>query len=235
MRIVALATWGVPDLYNALLHFEAAAIPVHAVVCAKSRQDFSELSVQRGGVHFKPKTVHDLGGAPVPFYFVESHNESRCHRLLAELQADVLINLGTPNILKEKTLAIPSVGVVNCHPGLLPQYRGCTCVEWSIYNGDPVGATCHFMTEGIDDGPIIAFAVMPVEAGTEYAKIRADMVDHQVRTLISGLRRIAEEGLTKDKLPQQGEGSYYGVIPDELMPEVIEKTRTGDYSCAPPR
>jgi len=229
MKIVAFGAWGVHDLYNALYQFGLAGIRVDAVVCAKAKQVLSDLTLQRAGNRFVPRAVEDLGGAFVPFYFVKNHNDHHCHELLEMLQPDLVINLGTPNILRTEALNLPRVGVLNCHPGWLPDYRGCTCVEWAIYNGDPVAATCHFMTEGIDEGPIIVQRVMPVVPGTEYAQIRAEMVDHQAKTMIEGIQRIAAEGLSKASLPSQGEGRYYRVIPDELMSEIKEKTRNGGY------
>lgn len=44
---------------------------------------------------------------------------------------------------------------MNCHPGLLPKFRECTCVEWAVYLDEEVGNTVHFMNEKIDEGPII--------------------------------------------------------------------------------
>jgi methionyl-tRNA formyltransferase len=230
LKIVALGAWGVPDLYNSLAMIQDAGIEIAAVICARLKEDLVQITAERAGEHFTPKAIDDLTGPAVPFYFVDRHGDARCLALLADLAPDLLLNLGTPSILKADILGLPSIGVLNCHPGLLPHYRGCTCVEWAIFNGDPVAATCHFMTEGIDEGPIICAEIMPVASRTPYAKIRADMVGHQCRTMIKGIQRIAAENITFDDLVPQVEGTYYGVIPDEHMGEVKAKTQRGDYS-----
>uniref|UniRef100_A0A1B0C1R6 Formyl transferase N-terminal domain-containing protein n=1 Tax=Glossina palpalis gambiensis TaxID=67801 RepID=A0A1B0C1R6_9MUSC len=54
-------------------------------------------------------------------------------------------------------LSIPKFGAFNLHGSLLPKYRGCCPLNWSIINGeDQTGVTLHRMTEKIDHGPIIA-------------------------------------------------------------------------------
>ena len=58
---------------------------------------------------------------------------------------DLLVNAGTPRILKSNLLKAPSIGVINCHPGILPDFRGCTCVEWAIYLDQPIGNTVHLI------------------------------------------------------------------------------------------
>ena len=44
---------------------------------------------------------------------------------------------------------------LNVHPGLLPFYRGQNPVQWSVRDLAPLGATVHFIDEGIDTGPIL--------------------------------------------------------------------------------
>ena len=44
---------------------------------------------------------------------------------------------------------------INCHKGLLPEYRGSSVGIWAILTNGKLGATVHYMDEGIDTGPII--------------------------------------------------------------------------------
>ncbi len=53
--------------------------------------------------------------------------------------------------------------IINVHPSLLPAFPGATPVVDSLAYGVKVtGVTIHFVDEGIDSGPIIAQAVVPV-------------------------------------------------------------------------
>ena len=73
---------------------------------------------------------------------------------LAKAVPDYIINGGC-GILKRETLDMARVGWLNVHPGLLPEFRGLDPVLWSLFHKKPVGATLHFLSEAIDEGPIL--------------------------------------------------------------------------------
>ena len=79
--------------------------------------------------------------------FVSNHNNSSLVKLVKSKKIDLLISCSSPRIIKDELLSAPKIGILNCHPGLLPYYRGCNCVEWALYNNDKVGNTCHLMTK----------------------------------------------------------------------------------------
>ena len=91
----------------------------------------------------------------IPFYFVNSHNSKQTLNLIKKLNIKCLFACGTPRRLSKKVINSTKYGIINCHPGYLPSYRGCTNVEWAIYNNDKVGNSVHFLDEGYDTGPII--------------------------------------------------------------------------------
>ena len=47
--------------------------------------------------------------------------------------------------------------ILNCHPGILPYYKGCNSPEWAFLNKDNIGATVHLMNERYIDGGKIIF------------------------------------------------------------------------------
>ena len=78
------------------------------------------------------------------------------------LKSDLFIVFGSSYIkgwlarflIKKKTL--------NLHMGISPYYRGSACNFWALYDKNPqfVGATIHYLSEGLDDGDIL-FHVLP--------------------------------------------------------------------------
>jgi methionyl-tRNA formyltransferase len=82
-------------------------------------------------------------------YVVDDVNGHECERLLREIRPYVIV-LGGSRIIRKHIIGIPSIGVLNAHPGLLPGYRGVDVIPWAIYYGDPVGVTVHFVDEGVD-------------------------------------------------------------------------------------
>lgn len=56
--------------------------------------------------------------------------------------------------------------MLNIHPSLLPRYPGLDTHARALEAGDPeAGCTVHLVTEGVDEGPILAQARVPVLPG----------------------------------------------------------------------
>jgi phosphoribosylglycinamide formyltransferase-1 len=56
--------------------------------------------------------------------------------------------------------------ILNIHPSLLPAFPGLDAQHQAWAHGVKVsGATVHFVTAGLDDGPIVLQAAVPVEEG----------------------------------------------------------------------
>lgn len=64
-------------------------------------------------------------------------------------------------ILDETQINEHAVGVVNCHPALLPFGRGAMPNVWSIVDKEPAGVTLHWIDAGVDTGDVIAQMSVP--------------------------------------------------------------------------
>ena len=173
------------------------------------------------------RDLTDVHVGDIPCYFVKDHNAEPSVRLARNLGVDYFLNAGTPRILKADFLNI-SKGVINAHPGLLPKYRGCTCVEWSIYNNDPVGASAHFMTTDIDAGPLIYGESMQVKPGESYETIRTRMIGHQVHVLVKALGILSNPPASG--FPDSEDGNYFRPIPEAALLEVKSRLLRGEYA-----
>jgi len=95
--------------------------------------------------------------------------------LLKKLRPDYIIGVHFPYIIPKNVLGIPLHGVLNLHPAYLPYNRGWNTPTWAIWEGDPYGATLHFMDEGMDTGDIILqkkIKILPdYTADTLYARV----------------------------------------------------------------
>lgn len=167
-------------------------------------------------------TFSDFETLQIPFYFVKNHNSQECLNLLQTLSIEVLGSCGTPRKLSSQALSCPRLGVVNCHPGKLPEYRGSSSVEWALTNGHPVYSTAHFMTEDYDAGPVISELRLNTE-GLTYSEIRLQMIEQQAKHLAQALHQV----LKADKLPSayaaQPQGKTWGVFPEERTSELLNR------------
>jgi folate-dependent phosphoribosylglycinamide formyltransferase PurN len=85
---------------------------------------------------------------------------------MAALQPDVVFVFGT-GILKAQVLSAFAGRMINIHLGLSPYYRGAGTNFWPLVNREPeyVGATIHYLDDGIDRGPILAHARPAIASG----------------------------------------------------------------------
>jgi methionyl-tRNA formyltransferase len=160
---------------------------------------------------------------------VESHNDAGTASLIRHLGTKLLVNGGSPRILKSAILEAPTIGALNVHPGLLPQFRGATCVEWAIYLDEPIGNTVHFMTQGIDEGPIVAQEQIPVKTGDSYIDVRVAIYLGGFDLLGRAARQVIVEDIRPEKLSRQGEGRYFRPIDQDKMADVLRKLLHGQY------
>ena len=90
---------------------------------------------------------------------------------LASLDPEVIIVAAYGRILPIEVLEVPSRGVLNLHPSLLPKYRGASPVAAVLLEGDSVaGITVMLMDHGMDTGGIVAqrqTLVLPKETAEE--------------------------------------------------------------------
>ena len=79
---------------------------------------------------------------------------------------DVVVTL-FHQIVRRRLIDIPRLGVVNLHPGLLPDYRGIQPYFWELCEGAPrAGATLHLIEdESIDSGAILGHTSYAVQPG----------------------------------------------------------------------
>ena len=88
--------------------------------------------------------------------------------------------------------------IMNIHPSLLPSFPGLHAQRQALHHGVKVaGCTVHFVTEGMDTGPIILQQTVPVEEGdTEedlserILKVEHDLFPRAIRLFAEGRLRV---------------------------------------------
>ncbi len=93
---------------------------------------------------------------PYPKESSSAFNERLAH-LLRALQCDLIVLAGYMRILSPALVREFEGHLINIHPALLPKYKGLDTHTRVLAAKDAVhGATVHFVSEGVDDGAIIA-------------------------------------------------------------------------------
>ena len=231
LRISLLSRLGGPFLVYIVREFEAHGVPIDSVIIDSKGESPTELAFhwERTQGRIRALPLHEFEHLDLPCYFVENHNDRATVELVRRRRIDLLVNAGTPRILKSDILDAPNVGVINVHPSLLPQFRGCTAIEWAIYLDERIGNTVHFMNERIDQGPIILKEALEFEKDDTYVDIRVKAHEHGFDLLARGVRRVIDEGLTPDSMEPQEKGRYFKVIEPDKLEAAMDKVRRGEY------
>jgi folate-dependent phosphoribosylglycinamide formyltransferase PurN len=120
-----------------------------------------------------------------PVVICNDQNSPKAVAHLEKWSPDLLVFTGG-NILRKDLLAVPRLGVLNLHLGLLPEVRGMSTPEWSLLQGIPVGVTIHYIDAGIDTGPILQRQEFPDLAAAE------SLSDLRNRLIAFGVGKIGE-------------------------------------------
>jgi phosphoribosylglycinamide formyltransferase 1 len=92
--------------------------------------------------------------------------EAAMEDVLADWRPDIVCLAGFMRLLSPEFCTRWAGRLINIHPSLLPRHRGLHTHEAALAAGDAEhGCTVHFVTPGMDEGPIIAQARVPVLPG----------------------------------------------------------------------
>lgn len=108
---------------------------------------------------------HGIPAVAVPRgdYASKAHHEQALRAELDRLDADIVCLAGFMRLLSAEFLAPWEGRIINIHPSLLPSYKGLHTHARAIEAGDTVhGCSVHHVTAGMDDGPVIMQAEVPV-------------------------------------------------------------------------
>ena len=89
----------------------------------------------------------------IPVVEVPIHNDEHCMEHIEKADPDLIVFGGT-RIIRGQILEYGEArgGVLNSHPGLLPECRGSASPAWSVHENIKIGSSCHFCSTEIDAG-----------------------------------------------------------------------------------
>ena len=215
-----LAFLGTPDF--ALIALRRLVEAGHEIACV-----YSQPPAPRGRGHeLKPSPVHGFAlerGLTVrtPASMRDSHEIAGFQALA--LDAACVVAFG--QILPAAVIEAPRLGSFNVHGSLLPRWRGAAPIQRAVMAGDPVtGVEVMRMTEGLDEGPVLASATLGIgpldTAGTLHDRMAEAGAELLTATLAAVGRGDAVE------TPQVVDGVTYAkkIRPKEAK---IDWTRPG--------
>jgi len=118
---------------------------------------------------------------------------------VAEYEPDLVVSAGFMKLLGPDFLAAFDGRVINTHPALSPSFPGMHGPADALAYGVKVtGCTVFFVAGGVDDGPVIAQAAVPVEADDDVASLHERIKTAERALLVDVVGRLARQGWTID-------------------------------------
>lgn len=170
---------------------QAGKIPAEIAVVISNRADAQGLETAR---------AMGLEAVCIPSKGLKREEyDRRVVALLKQKQVDLVCLAGFMRLLSAWFVEQFPNRILNIHPALLPSFPGLDGQQQALEHGVKFsGCTVHFVDAGLDSGPIVAQAVVPVNDDDTLAALSARILsqEHRLYTeainiVLSGKFRIA--------------------------------------------
>ena len=189
-RVVAFISGGGSNMLALAKACEAADYPAEIVAVFSDKPEAAGLAKAKAlGI---PTRVFERKS-----YGSKAEHEAAILAALAEVDPDLICLAGYMRLLSGDFIRPHEGRILNIHPSLLPLFPGLHTHQRALDAGMKVaGCTVHFVTEGMDEGPVIAQSVVPVliDDTAETLAARVLTVEHQTYAL--ALKLVASGSVT---------------------------------------
>ena len=164
----------------------AGAIPARIALVISNRQDAAGLAKARQ-LGFETRFIPSAG----------KDRETYDRELVAalnEAQVDVVCLAGFMRVLGPYFVRAYPRRVLNIHPALLPAFPGLDAQKQALDHGVKfTGCTVHLVDEGVDTGPIVCQAVVPVLDDDTVESLSARILKEEHRIYSEAIRLVVED------------------------------------------
>ena len=160
------------------------------------------------GMKIKKKVINDPLGYKSPCYSVgavadkyglpvhsaRNVNDSEFRRRLRELGVELIVSISGTQFYGKQLREQTPRGIINCHGGLLPRYRGLMPSFWTLANGEREGGgSVHFVDGQLDNGPILVQRRYRIHARDTLEDIMARGKDLAAEAVLEAVHRIESD------------------------------------------
>ena len=198
MRVVYLGTpaAAVPPL-------RALLASAHEVVAVVTRPDRPR--DRRGGSPQPSPVKQAAQEAGLPVLEPPGGRDPELPGRLAALGADIGVSCAFGYLLPDPVLAAFPRGIINLHFSLLPAYRGAAPVQRALLDGAAVtGVTTFVIDAGMDTGPMLLAAEVPVHDGEDAGALTARLAEVGARLVVETLDALEAGQLQPRPQPEEG-------------------------------
>ena len=190
MRTLVLVSTAAHALNDLLFRQRAGQLAVDVPVVLGNHPDLGELAAFYG-VPFEshPVTGHDQKAA----------FERRVLEVVEQNDVELVVLARYMQILSPELCRALDGRIINIHHSFLPGFKGANPYKQAHARGVKlIGATAHFVTSDLDEGPIIEQNVVRVDHSRSAAELVAIGQDEESRTLTQAVKWFSEHRVLRD-------------------------------------
>ena len=190
LRVGVLASGRGSNLQAILDASERGEIPARVVVVLSDREE--ALALQRA----RDRGIPAIWVNPKAFPDKAAYEETLLSHL-REHDVGLVALAGYMRLVGPTLLRAFPHRIMNIHPALLPAFPGLHAQRRALEHGVKVaGCTVHFVDEGVDTGPIILQAAVPVLEDDTEETLAARILEQEHRIYPQAIRLFAQGRLT---------------------------------------
>lgn len=186
LRLGVLASGRGSNLQAIIDAIAVGRLPAKVVVVLSDKAGAAALErARRAGI---PAEFAD----PAGFSAREAYDLALAGRLRS-YNVELVVLAGFMRVLSPEFVRSFPDRIINIHPSLLPAFPGLHAQRQALEYGVRVsGCTVHFVDEGLDSGPIILQAAVPVLEGDSEESLAARILEQEHRLYPEAIRLFAE-------------------------------------------
>lgn len=191
-RIAVLISGRGSNLQSIIDAIAAHRLDATLAIVVSNRADAAGLSRAKDAgieaLHLPPKDYADR----------DRYDEAIAETLRAR-QVDLVCLAGYMRVVGPGLLKAFPNRILNIHPSLLPAFPGLDAQRQALDHGVRVsGATVHLVTDGLDDGPIVLQAAVPVNPDDTVEALSARILTEEHRIYPEAIAKVLAGGWTID-------------------------------------
>ena len=193
LRLGVLASGRGSNLQAIIDAIEAKVLDATIVLVVSNKRD--AIALERAnrhgirGLFLDPKSV---AGEPD----LRRAYDEKILEVLKKHEVQLVLLAGYMKIVTAVLIDAYQWRMMNIHPSLLPSFPGLHAQQQALDAGVKVsGCTVHFVTEGVDQGPIIVQTAVPVNENDSVDALSARILEQEHRLYPRAIQLFAEGGL----------------------------------------
>jgi len=188
-RMAIFVTKESAPLYDLLIKHQSGELPCEIPCVISNHEDLEEIARQFN----------------IPFYYLpvasetKDEQENAVRELMAKENIEMLVLARYMQILSSEFVADFHGRIINIHHGFLPAFKGNHPYRKAWERGvKMIGATAHYVTTDLDEGPIIEQDVVPVNHQHSVKEMVQAGRDVERRVLTSAVKAHLEHRIILD-------------------------------------